>query len=156
MANPKEAGQAEAFQGRVSVSVPDQTSQWDVCEIVLHGGPAGGNPFTEVALQAEFSMGDRSVLALGFYDGDGVYRIRFMPEHQGKWMFRTSSNEPALHGLEGELECIAAAGGIMVRSGCGIPFILPMRTERPIFLSAPPATPGPIRGMKWSARRWIR
>lgn len=28
MANPKEAGQAEAFQGRVSVSVPDQTSQW--------------------------------------------------------------------------------------------------------------------------------
>lgn len=46
-------------------------------------------------------MGDRSVLVLGFYDGDGVYRIRFMPEHQGKWTFRTSSNAPALHGLEG-------------------------------------------------------
>ncbi|MFD1908880.1 DUF5060 domain-containing protein [Paenibacillus rhizoplanae] len=71
----------------------------------------GGNPFTEVALQAEFSMGERSVLVLGFYDGDGVYRIRFMPEHQGKWTFRTSSNEPALHELEGELECTAAAVG---------------------------------------------
>ncbi|MEK3713503.1 DUF5605 domain-containing protein [Paenibacillus sp. FSL R7-0333] len=111
MANPKEAGQAEAFQGKVSVSVPDQTSQWGVCEIVLQGGPAGGNPFTEVALQAEFSMGERSVLVLGFYDGEGVYRIRFMPEHQGKWAFRTSSNEPVLHELEGELECTAAAGG---------------------------------------------
>lgn len=62
-------------------------------------------------------MGDRSVLVLGFYDGDGVYRIRFMPEHQGKWTFRTSSNAPALHGVEGELECTAAAGGITARSG---------------------------------------
>jgi hypothetical protein len=38
------------------------------------------------ALQAVvFTLGFRSIPVQGFYDGDGQYRIRFMPDTQGEW-----------------------------------------------------------------------
>ena len=54
------------------------TEQWDVFEIVLKG-PSDGNPFVDVTLSAEFTQGDKVYAPDGFYDGDGTYRIRFMP-----------------------------------------------------------------------------
>ncbi|MEK3686983.1 DUF5605 domain-containing protein [Paenibacillus sp. FSL R10-2736] len=99
------------IQGSVSISVPDPVFKWGVCEIVLHGGLVRGNPYTDVSLHAEFTLGERSIQTSGFYDGEGVYRIRFMPGSAGKWGFRTSSSEPALHGIEGAFECAAASTG---------------------------------------------
>ena len=32
----------------------------------------------------------------GFYDGDGIYRVRFMPGIQGHWSYLTSSSAPEL------------------------------------------------------------
>ena len=75
--------------------------QWDVFELELRG-PAEGNPFTEVEVSARFTDGTRSVEAEGFYDGEGVYRVRFMPEAAGKWSYRTASNRAELAGREGE------------------------------------------------------
>ena len=58
---------------------PVTVEQWDVFELSL-AGPDTGNPFTEVELVGRFIRGGSSVQAAGFYDGAGVYKIRFMPE----------------------------------------------------------------------------
>jgi len=58
-----------------------------------------------VELTAAFSRGRRTVEVAGFYDGDGVYRVRFMPDATGLWRFRTHANRPALDGVEGAFEC---------------------------------------------------
>ena len=52
-------------------------------------------------LTADFSLGTRTVAVAGFYDGEGAYRIRFMPDEQGAWHYRTSSNARSLAGHDG-------------------------------------------------------
>jgi len=78
--------------------------QWGMYEIALHG-PAGGNPFDDVSLSATFTSGARTIDANGFYDGDGTYRIRFMPMTQGFWSYETHSNIPDLAGKTGHFSC---------------------------------------------------
>lgn len=51
-------------------------------------------------------MRARSVTVPGFYDGDGVYRVRFMPDTEGEWRYETHSSDPALAGKTGEFACI--------------------------------------------------
>ena len=74
-------------------------------------GPATGNPFIDVSFGATFAFHNRSMDADGFYDGDGVYRLRFMPDQPGEWTFHTRSNAPALNGLTGRFDCIPPAPG---------------------------------------------
>lgn len=52
--------------------------QWGAAEVILKG-PPHGNPFTDVEIQATFRCGSAAIQVGGFCDGDGVYRIRFMP-----------------------------------------------------------------------------
>lgn len=84
--------------------------QWGVFEASL-AGPAEGNPFTEVELSATFTQGDRRVKVRGFYDGEGVYKVRFMPDRLGEWRYRTESNRAPLDGQCGAFECCAPSGG---------------------------------------------
>lgn len=84
--------------------------RWGSFEVQLHG-PAGGNPFLDVELSAEFRQGERSVQVAGFYDGDGLYRIRFMPDATGSWTWSTRSNRPALDGKTGQLAVIEPRSG---------------------------------------------
>lgn len=72
-------------------------------------GPQAGNPFTDVSLTAEFSKGNVKYIVNGFYDGDGNYKIRFMPTQPGEWKFTTRSNKPALNGKTGSFYCKAAS-----------------------------------------------
>lgn len=84
--------------------------RFDVFEAVL-AGRSGGNPFVDVDLQAAFSFGSRQVRVPGFYDGDGNYRIRFMPDAEGVWSFRTTSNAAELNGKTGSFVCDPASMG---------------------------------------------
>jgi hypothetical protein len=87
-----------------------EVEQWGLFELTLPGS-AEGNPYRDVALSARFTQGARTVAVAGFYDGDGVYRVRFMPDAQGEWRFGTQSNRPELDGVEGEFACTAPAAG---------------------------------------------
>ena len=80
--------------------------QWGIFELVLQGS-AEGNPFLDVELTAQFTQKDRSIEVGGFYDGDGVYRIRFMPDTEGIWRYSTCSNRGELNGAEGTFTCVA-------------------------------------------------
>jgi hypothetical protein len=86
--------------------------QWDIFEIAL-SGPTGGNPFVDVQLSARFtnSSSDKPIDVEGFYDGDGTYRVRFMPEAQGTWKYQTQSNRSELNGKTGSFECGAPLRG---------------------------------------------
>ncbi len=75
--------------------------QWGIYEIALNG-PTNGNPFLDVTFSAKFTQGTNSVETHGFYDGDGIYRVRFMPEKTGVWKYVTASNAKALRGKKGE------------------------------------------------------
>jgi Domain of unknown function (DUF5060)/Domain of unknown function (DUF5605)/Protein of unknown function (DUF4038) len=87
----------QAFAGPVE---PVSVEQWGIFELTLPG-PADGNPFTDVRLSARFTDGAKTVTAAGFYDGDGIYRVRFMPDHTGVWSYRTESNRWPLTGRTG-------------------------------------------------------
>jgi len=82
------------------------TPRWGVHEIALKG-PAAGNPFLDVSLQATFTNGAQTFGVDGFYDGDGTWRVRFSPPATGAWRWRTTSN---LAGLDGRMGAFEAAG----------------------------------------------
>jgi hypothetical protein len=90
-------------------ATPSRLEQWDTLELEL-SGPEDGNPFVDVQLTATFDLdGDRQKVT-GFYDGDGRYRVRFMPDKQGRWQYTTHSNAAALDGRGGEFEVVAPTG----------------------------------------------
>jgi hypothetical protein len=88
---------------------PKSLEQWDTLEIALPG-PAEGNPFLDVELTGTFENDGVKQTVTGFYDGDGVYRIRFMPNKLGHWTYTTESNQAALAGQRGEFDAVAPRG----------------------------------------------
>ena len=55
-------------------------------------GKTVSNPFTDSRITAEFECsGDKKTVA-GFYDGGGVYKVRFMPPREGKYRFSVSGD----------------------------------------------------------------
>ena len=48
-----------------------------------------------------------TITANGFYDGDGVYRIRFSPPFEGFWTYTTHSNTAQLDGKSGSFTATA-------------------------------------------------
>src|SRR6185437_13502499 len=73
---------------------------WGIFERQLEG-PSEGNPYLDVTLTAVFRKADRIVHVSGFYDGNGIYRLRFMPESEGEWTYETTSNADALNRISG-------------------------------------------------------
>ncbi len=61
-------------------------SKWEMWEVALEG-PIEGNPFMEQHIRGTFCGKYEKVTSDGFYDGEGKYRIRFMPSFTGKYSF---------------------------------------------------------------------
>ena len=90
--------------------IPTQSiEQWGVFQIDLTTTPAG-NLFTDTELSAVFTNGERKIKVPGFYDGDGIFRIRFSPNEQGDWTYKTESNLNELSGKKGKFSCVAPSG----------------------------------------------
>ena len=85
------------MEQRRQLTCPKRVERWGVWEMSMKG-PSGGNPFTEQHVDAEFTCASEHVTVSGFYDGDGVYRVRFMPSFEGKYTWRvegTFADAPA-------------------------------------------------------------
>lgn len=89
---------------------PSQTERWGVHELSFDG-PATGNPFVDVTLTAIFRRAGRTIRVPGFYDGDGVYRVRFSPPETGRWAWTTQASASELAGKSGSFDCVAPAPG---------------------------------------------
>jgi hypothetical protein len=100
-----------AFAVANPAAPPQSIPQWEVFEL-SYPGPATGNPFTDITFAATFlpTTGD-PVLVPGFYDGNGTYRLRFLPPTRGDWTFTTRSNAPALDAHTGALHVLPARAG---------------------------------------------
>jgi hypothetical protein len=84
----------------VPLCAAEPVEQWGVFEVALKG-PTNGNPFLDVHFGAKFSQDTNVVEAAGFYDGNGTYRVRFMPEKLGNWKYLTAGSVPELDGRTG-------------------------------------------------------
>jgi hypothetical protein len=87
-----------------------RVAKWDVFEASFDG-PSEGDPYLDIAFETTFSFGSRAVRVPGFYDGEGVYRVRFMPDTEGPWTFTTSSIASDLDGKSGAFSCGPARPG---------------------------------------------
>ena len=78
--------------------------RYAACEIELTSARPEGyyhNPFTNVAVQAQFTNGSQTLTAYGFYDGGRTWRIRFAPQtEEGTTWTYTVSNSAADTGLQ--------------------------------------------------------
>lgn len=61
--------------------------RWDTLELAF-SGKTNGNPFTDYDIKGTFSCDEEVKTVEGFYDGDGTYKIRFMPSFEGKYSYR--------------------------------------------------------------------
>jgi hypothetical protein len=86
------------------------TAKWDIFELALPG-PSAGNPYLDVELGATFTQGSRAIGIVGFYDGEGTYRLRFMPDAEGEWRYTTRSSAPELDGKTGTIIAGPAKAG---------------------------------------------
>lgn len=85
-----------------------QIEKWGVFELTLTTTSSGTrNPFTEIYFGARFTFGHRTESVAGFYDGEGVYKVRFMPDTEGEWSYVTYSTLSELDGQTATLTCIS-------------------------------------------------
>jgi len=78
--------------------------KWKVFELTLNG-PTNGNPYIDVKLSGKFINDNDTISVTGFYDGEGVYKIRFMPQKEGEWTYTTFSNVKKLNKQKGSFTC---------------------------------------------------
>ncbi|MEU6646856.1 DUF5605 domain-containing protein [Saccharomonospora sp. NPDC046836] len=71
-------------------------------EISLQG-PSGGNPFIDVVLDAFVDDGTDQFVVPGFYDGDGIYRVRVLAQRPGTLRFELRSNARSIDGIAGTI-----------------------------------------------------
>lgn len=83
--------------------------RWGIFEIELHSGESFDNPFRDVNIEAYFQIGTTIKKVCGFYDGDSIWRIRFMPEKTGTYKFTIVSDNVKFNGLEGSFESVPSA-----------------------------------------------
>ena len=74
---------------KLDFSSPVQVERWDVFEVVCNGFK-DRNPFTDYSIKGTFKGKNETITTEGFYDGDGVYRVRFMPSFTGSYTFEVS------------------------------------------------------------------
>ncbi|MDY2938082.1 MAG: DUF5605 domain-containing protein [Fusicatenibacter sp.] len=58
--------------------------RYGIIELIF-AGPSEGNPFAEQWIRGSMSAAGEKKQAEGFYDGNGIYRIRFMPSYEGTY-----------------------------------------------------------------------
>ena len=94
----------------LTVLAQKTVEKWGTFELTLTG-PEGGNPSIGISLDAEFRHGDEVYQPEGFYDGNGVYKIRFMPDKTGTWTYVTHSNLDTLNEIKGSFICTPPSAG---------------------------------------------
>ena len=85
-----------------------QIQKWGLFEAAVHGKSAG-NPFLDYDITGTFTGEYESVTVHGFYDGEGIYRVRFMPSFEGRYTYTIHGS--AMDSTEmGEFEATAPQG----------------------------------------------
>lgn len=92
----------------MSATYAKTVEQYCPFEVTLQG-KCDGNPFTDYSLRGTFTGAQESVTVDGFYDGDGCYKVRFMPSHVGDYTFKIEGS--AVDSAEGSFAVEPAQAG---------------------------------------------
>ena len=94
-----------------------QIEKWDIFETEV-AGKCDGNPFMDASVSGTFTCDGETVTVDGFYDGDGIYRVRFMPGREGIYTYRIEGSALS-EAVEGSFEAVAPGkenhGPVIVR-----------------------------------------
>src|ERR1041385_8722787 len=95
----RRAAIAGALIQAVRLGAQTRVERWSLYDVELRG-PGEGNPFLDVRLSAQFRHEHRTIDVDGFYDGDGLFKIRFSPDAVGEWSYtdRKSTRLNSSHG----------------------------------------------------------
>lgn len=66
---------------------PSVVERWCVFEVAVPGRQ-DRNPFVDWFIKGVFKNKNEEVEVDGFYDGEGMYKVRFMPSFEGEYSFR--------------------------------------------------------------------
>lgn len=91
-----------------TIKYSDKVQRWGAWEISIQG-PDCGNPFTGQWIKGTFSGKSEEKTVKGFYDGEGTYRLRFMPSFEGTYKFRVETGFGISE--EGTFETLPAEAG---------------------------------------------
>ncbi len=89
-----------------SLQKPVRVGQWDRFERSIPNSKTYRDPYRDVSLAVTYTRPDGSKVSFwGFYDGGTTWKIRFMPDQLGTWMYQAtfSDNTP---GANGSFDCI--------------------------------------------------
>ena len=115
-----------------------QIEQWGVLELKF-SGRKDGNPFTDYTIQAVFTgENGKTIKTDGFYDGEGIYIVRFMPEETGHFSYEVSGSfqDASTQNSESDL-----AGGFAVIAACSPRNHGPVRVYAERYLAYADGTP---------------
>ena len=66
-----------------------QIEKWGLFEATFEG-KSDGNPYLDYEFKATFTGADETKTVNGFYDGDGIWRVRFSPSFEGEYSYTVS------------------------------------------------------------------
>lgn len=121
-----------------SPSRPSQVERWGRWELSLSTPRYYPNPFADVRVHAFFqSPSGKRYQIEGFYDGDGTWKVRFMPDEIGLWKWRVWS-EPHDQNLKasGTFRCLPSDLPGPLRVHPENPLWFAFANGRPVYLLA--------------------
>ncbi len=68
-----------------------QVEKWGLQEVICKGHSTG-NPFVDFKIKGIFKSKNQTVEVDGFYDGNGIYKVRFMPSFEEEYTFEITGN----------------------------------------------------------------
>jgi hypothetical protein len=78
-------------------TLDDEIEVFGLIELVVKGPAQEGTQASLIIAGQEFP---------GAYEGNGLYRLRFMPKSVGTWDYRVKSTAPSLNGLSGKFRSV--------------------------------------------------
>ncbi len=84
--------------------------KWDLWELSFSNPRNYANPFQDVSLLGEFThaASGRKMRIYGFYDGDNIWRLRFMPDEVGEWRYEIYFSDSSAKRYRGSFKCVAS------------------------------------------------
>lgn len=100
------------FSGCQNSQKMEVVQRWNKFECVLKSSVKYNNPVQQATLMATFvsPLGEKKTV-YGFWDGNDVWKIRFMPDIAGTWTFTTACSDKSNKGLDnksGSFICTAS------------------------------------------------
>ena len=87
------------------VTYSKEVEKWGIQEISINV-PEEGNPYIQCHISGIFTGKDEQIKTDGFYDGNGIYKIRFMPSFEGEYQFRLEGSCPDHENTTGSFQVL--------------------------------------------------